>query len=280
MTVVAKKRGRRPSTVGRRDISQVQALTRGLLLLEWLAESRDGMSLTDLAQQVGLAPSTTHRLLNTLDKRGFVYQDVERSRWYVGVKAFSVGNAFLTGRNVVVQARPFLRSLMEQAGETTNLAVLNDGEAVILAQEECREMMRMLVPLGSRAPIHASGVGKALLAALPDAELAAILHQHGLPRVTDNSIDSPDKLRAAIKEIRARHYAYDDEEHTIGMRCVAATIHDEYTHPLAAISISGPRSRIPDERVPVLGGLVVEMAAAITNAVGGRLPRWWTHRAA
>lgn len=279
MTVGSKKRGRRPST-RERAAPHVQSLTRGLMLLERLAEARDGMLLTDLAQQVGLAVSTAHRLLSTLERQGFIYQDPERARWYVGVKAFAIGNAFLTGRNVVVQARPFLRRLMEQAGETTNLAILSDGEAVILAQEECREMMRMLVPLGSRAPIHASGVGKALLAALPDAQVVQILHRHGLPRLTANTIDTPDNLRAFIGEVHAQGYAYDNEEHTIGMRCVAATIHDEYTQPLAAISVSGPRSRMSDERIPALGQLVVQIAAELTHALGGRLPRWQAHRAA
>lgn len=275
----AKKRGQRRPTRERAG-GQVQSLTRGLMLLERLAEAQDGMLLTDLAQQVGLAVSTAHRLLGTLEKQGFIYQDAERARWYVGLKAFAVGNAFVTGRNVVVQARPFLRRLMEQAGETTNLAILSDGEAVILAQEECREMMRMLVPLGSRAPIHASGVGKALLAALPDVEVTEILHRHGLPRLTANTIDTPDKLRAAIAEVHTLGYAYDNEEHTIGMRCVAATIHDEYTQPLAAISVSGPRSRMSDERIPALGQLVVHIAAELTHALGGRLPRWHAHRAA
>jgi IclR family acetate operon transcriptional repressor len=250
------------------------------MLLERLANAQDGMLLTDVAQQVGLAVSTAHRLLGTLEKQGFIYQDAERARWYVGVKAFAIGNAFLTGRNVVVQARPFLRRLMEQAGETTNLAVLSDGEAVILAQEECREMMRMLVPLGSRAPIHASGVGKALLAALPDVEVAEILHRHGLPQLTANTIDTPDNLRAAIGEVRTQGYAYDNEEHTIGMRCVAATIYDEYTQPLAAISVSGPRSRMPNERIPALGQLVVQIAGELTHTLGGRLPRWQAHQAA
>lgn len=251
---------------------QVQSLGRGLLLLEAVAEAEEGVSLSDLAMQVGLAPSTTHRLLNTLEQRGFLQQDMELGRWHIGVQAFHIGNAFLNGRDFVAQSRPFLVRLMEEAGETANLAVEDEGQAVILAQVQCREMMRMMVPLGSRSPMHASGVGKALLAWMSDKQVTAILHRHGLAAITEHSIRTPEALRKQLELTRARGWAYDDEEHAVGLRCVAATVHDEYGRAVAAISLSGPRSRIPDERVPALGRLAAEVAADATHKLGGHLP--------
>jgi len=265
---------RAPARVARKSGGQVQSLVRGLTILERLAEAHDGTTLTDLAQGLGLAPSTGHRLLKTLEKLRFVSQDAGSGRWFVGVQAFVVGNAFLYHRDYVEASRPVMRRAMEASGETANLAVLDDGEAVMLSQVECHEMMRMLAKLGGRAPLHASAVGKALLAALPDEEVSAILHRRGLPRVTPNTLGEPARLREDLEAIRRRGYAIDDEEHAIGLRCVAATIHDEYAEPLAAISLSGPRARITRERIATLGNMVVEATAEITEALGGRLPDW------
>lgn len=255
-------------------VGQVQSLTRGLLLLECLAEVEDGTTLSDLAMQAGLAASTTHRLLNTLERKRFVYQDESRGRWFVGVNAFYVGNAFLNGRDVVAQARPVLRTLMEDSGETANLAVVDDGEAVMLAQAQSHEMMRMMVPLGSRSPLHASGVGKALLAAMSSTDIAAVLHKHGLPQITEHTVRSPAVLRETLAEVRIRGWAFDDEEHAVGLRCVAATVHDEHGDALAAISVSGPRSRITDQRVSEFGGKVASAAAKLTRTIGGKPPDW------
>lgn len=276
-TVAPKRRGRPAS--GKTVTGHSQSLDRGLILLERLAQTERGLTLSDLAQQVGLAPATTHRLLGTLEQRGFVQQDEELGLWHVGVQAFTVGQAFLRSRDVVAAARPFLHRLMEQAGETANLAMPDDGMAVFLAQVESREMMRMIVRLGSRAPLHASGVGKALLAAMDEPAIEAVLHRHGLARITANTIASPGELHQALAEIRRQGYAVDDEEHAIGLRCVAATLHDEQTRALAAISLSGPKARIADARTAELGTLIARTAAAITASLGGRLPDWHPRRA-
>ncbi|MGB5199027.1 MAG: helix-turn-helix domain-containing protein, partial [Sedimenticolaceae bacterium] len=183
---VARKSG--GGGAGASKAGSVKALDRGLSLLECLAASEHGMTQSDLAMMVGIPPATTFRLLNTLEQRKFVYQDVERARWFVGQKAFQTGSAFLESRDFVVQSRPYLRALMEQSNETANLAVAESGEAVILAQVQSREMMRMIVPLGSQSPMHASGLGKALLAAMDDGAVSSVLHRHGLPAITEHSI--------------------------------------------------------------------------------------------
>jgi IclR family acetate operon transcriptional repressor len=267
-----RKRGRTPSP-NAAPAGQVQSLTRGLALLERLSQAEGGVSLTDLSLSLGLAASTTHRLLATLEAMGYVYQRGDLGFWYVGVKAFSVGCAFIANRDLVAQTRPFLHSLMEQSGETANLAVLDDGVPVFVDQVQCREIMRMLVRLGSRVPIHASGVGKATLAAMADDRVTELLRRFGMPRFGSNTIDTPGRLRTELAAIRSRGYAFDDEEHTIGLRCVAAAIFDEHGEPIAAISIAGPKPRMPDDRVPQLGAMVLQAARAITAAIGGRQPQ-------
>ncbi len=241
-------------------------------ILEALAQAEGGLTLTDVAKRVALPPSTTHRLLSTLERMGYVYQAGDLGLWYVGLQAFTVGAGFLANRDFVAQSHAYMRRLMEQSGETANLAILDGIEAVFIAQVQCREMMRILVKLGSRVPLHASGVGKAIFAALPDDRVDAILNVKGLPRITEHTITAPETMWAALKVIRQRGYSFDDEEHAPGTRCVAATIYDEHAEPLGAISLAGPATRLPDERIRQLGPIVAHTAEELTRKLGGRWP--------
>jgi len=265
------RRGRTPSKPGT-STGQVQSLTRGLSILEALGKAEGGLTLTDIAHRVALAPSTTHRLLSTLEKMGYVYQAGDLGLWYVGLQAFAVGTTFLSNRDFVAQSHPYMRRLMEQSGETANLGILDGTEAVFIDQVQCREMMRTIVKLGSRVPLHASGVGKAIFASLPDEQIDAILKVKGLPRITDNTITSPETMWASVRVIRQRGWSFDDEEHAAGTRCVASPIYDEHAEVLGAISLAGPSSRLPDPRIKQLGPLVAHTAEEITNKLGGRWP--------
>jgi IclR family acetate operon transcriptional repressor len=265
------RRGRSPGTPGVAT-AQVQSLTRGLSLLEALARAEGGLTLTDVAQRVQLAPSTAHRLLSTLEKMGYAYQAGDLGRWYVGLQAFTVGTSFLANRDFIAQSHPYMRRLMEQSGETANLGILDGTDAVFIDQVQCREMMRTIVKLGSRVPLHASGVGKAIFAAMPDDEIEAILKVKGLPRITANTITSPETMWAAIRVIRQRGWSFDDEEHALSTRCVAAPIYNEHAEVLGAISLAGPSSRLPDERIRQLGPLVAHIAEDLTHRLGGKWP--------
>jgi IclR family acetate operon transcriptional repressor len=265
------RRGRTPSKPGS-STGQVQSLTRGLSILEALAKSDSGRTLTDVAQRVGLPPSTTHRLLSTLEKLGYVFQAGDLGLWYVGLQAFTVGAGFLTSRDWVAQSHPYMRRLMEQAGETANLAILDGVEAVFIDQVQCHETMRTIVRLGSRVPLHASGVGKAIFATLADEQIDAIFKVKGLPRITDNTITSPETMWASLRVIRQRGFSFDDEEHLVGTRCVASPIYDEHAESLGAISVAGPVSRLSDARIRQLGPVVAHVAEEITRKLGGRWP--------
>jgi IclR family acetate operon transcriptional repressor len=250
----------------------VQSLTRGLTLLEKLAETEGGITLTEISHRVNLPPSTAHRLLNTLADMGFVYQAKDSGLWYVGLKTYRVGCAFVSNRDFVGESHAYLRKLMEASGETANLSILDGTYACFIAQVQCHEVMRMLVRLGSRIPAHASGSGKAMLSALPEDELAIVLRDSHLVQLTTKTITDPDKLRQQFAAIRARGYSYDDEENAMGLRCVAAPIYDEFAEPLGAISLAGPIARLTDERILKLGPLVAHTAREITEKLGGVVP--------
>lgn len=272
ITPLSRKRGRPPGPNNRAGDGKNSSLTRALMLLERLAESASGTNLTDLSQQLGMPAATVHRLLSTFEAMNYVEQDAEAGLWHVGLKAFTVGQAFLKRRDFVASARPFMKSLVNQCGETVNLGIIDNGEVVYISQVESQEMMRMIVKLGSRSPVHASGVGKAILSSMSEHDVSRLLQQRGLARFTDRTLDNPADLRQALKNIRLQGYALDDEEHAVGLRCVAANIYDENGTALAAISLSGPKARITDTRLAELGAAVWQTASEITESLGGRMP--------
>lgn len=251
---------------------QVQALGRALAILNRLAQSDGGATLTELATEVGLAASTAHRLLTSLETERYVRFDPETKLWSVGVQAFIAGNGFLRTRDVVRMARPHMRWLMERSGETVNLAIEDQGMAVYLSQVECREMMRTFARLGARVPLHCSGVGKALMAAMDQSALGRHIDRHGLSRMTARTVTDPAALAADLGGIRQRGYAVDDEEHAVGLRCVAATVFNEHGDPACAVSLSGPMARITDTRIASLGEMVRETAMRVMAEIGGKSP--------
>ncbi len=253
---------RRGSGAGR-----VQSLARAIGILRAVAETRGGIALNALARQVGLAPSTTHRLLMTLRQEGLARDD-GHGRWFVGADAFAIGSAFLRDRNVVDVAGPVMRRLMQEAKETVNLAVAIDGEALYLSQVECEQIMRAFSRPGSRVPMHSSAVGKALLAHMPGPAVDAIVTRRGLPKFTERTITDRAALENDLRLVRSQGYAIDDAEHAIGLRCVAAAIFGAGGVPVAALSISAPAARVPDRRVRELGAAVKRAADEISAASG------------
>lgn len=267
---VPAKRRRLPSTKGQGSRDTVQSLSRALAILNALAARENGLGLSELAKATGLAVSTAHRLLTTLQQDGFVRFDAERASWTIGVQSFIVGSAFLRSRDLTMIARPVMRQLMEKSGETVNLAVEDRGEAVYIAQVECRKMMRAIARPGGRAMMHSSAVGKALLAAMDPEDVERVLKTYGLPRETAKTIGTAANLRSNLNAIRARGYAIDDEENAIGLRCLAAVVRDEQAQPVAALSLSGPTARISDTLLEPLGAAVKQAADKMTDAFGGR----------
>ncbi|MAL78908.1 MAG: IclR family transcriptional regulator [Sneathiella sp.] len=251
---------------------QVQSLTRALSILNIIADAPPGLSLTAIAKSLSLPPSTAHRLLTTLQEERYVQYDRDSSRWQIAMRAFVTGNGFLVSRDLSTVARPYMRRLMELSGETVNLAIADGDKAIYLAQVESREMMRVFSKPGNSVPLHCSGVGKAILMAMPEKDVGRIIEMRGLAKLTDKTIVEPERLHHELAEAKERGFALDDEEHAIGLRCVAALIYDEHAEPLAGLSISGPAARISRERMIELGNITKMIADEVTAALGGRLP--------
>ena len=269
LTSIPRARGRPPSGKTAQSTS-VQALDRALGLLEILADN-DGLTLTDLAQRAEMAPSTAHRLLTTLQSRRFVELDEEGGRWVVGVQAFQVGNGFVRNRKLITLGRSIMRRLMEQCGETVNLGIVDEGEVVFVSQFESHAPMRAFFRPGKRGPIHASGIGKALMSTWSKEQVHQVLKIKGLKQFTDKTITDQKALFSELKKVRERGWSVDDQEHTLGMRCIAAPIFNEYAEAAAGISISGPSVRLPDETILEFGPEVRRAADEISRSIGGDL---------
>lgn len=248
-----------------------KGLDRSLTLLEILAEV-DGISLSDIALRAGVPASTAHRILTTLEAHSFVSHDEERGRWFIAVRAFQIGNAFLRHRKLNDIGRAQMRALMEETGESVNLAIEDQGEAVYIAQVESHASIRAFHRAGSRGPLHALAVGKALLAGMDDVQVRRLLQRTGLPRFSPNTISDPTALFDDLAAIRARGWSVNAEEHEAGMCAVAAPIYNEHAEVIAAMSITGPATRLSAERLAELGPLAKRTAADITASIGGRLP--------
>ncbi|QND50493.1 IclR family transcriptional regulator (plasmid) [Phyllobacterium sp. 628] len=251
--------------------SSVQVLDRSLNLLSIIADN-DGSSLSDLAERTGMAPSTVHRLLTSLANHGMLAHDQETGNWTIGVRSFEIGNAFLRYRKLGAISRPFLKQLMDECGETANIAIEDDGDVVFISQIESHAPMRAFFRPGRRGPIHASGIGKAILATWSDTDIGQVLSGKSLDHFTSHTLDTLPALLKDVQEIRARGWSIDDEEHTLGMRCIAAPLFNEYGEAIAGISISGPAVRLPRDKLSVFGPIVQRTADALTKAMGGKRP--------
>lgn len=262
-----RRRGRPPSPSTEAG-GEVQSLDRAIAILEVLAGA-DGLPLSEIARRADLPTSTVHRLLATLQRRALIGHDAETGLWTVGVGLFRVGSAYLRIRKLPDIGRPVIRELLGEVGETVNLSMIDGQELVCVAQAESHAAVRAFFRLGRRLPIHASAAGKAIMAASSPAMREARLNGLEMKRLTDKTLTTRKALEADLAAIAARGWAIDDEEQTLGMRCVAAAIFDEWREPTGAVSISAPAVRIPPERLPALGAHVTAAAKRLTTLYSG-----------
>lgn len=266
------KRSRgRPKSPFTEPQSTIQALERGLVVLRTLAGA-DAMTLSEVAEQLDMPVATTHRILATLEKMRFARLDHSSQRWSVGVEAFRTGTSFLRQINLLDIGRTAMLRLMQDTGETANMAVRDGGEVVFIGQVETHAPIRAFFRPGSRGALHASGIGKALLSALPSAEADALLSHAGLRDFTPHTRTNLADLRRDLTESAARGWAVDDEERYLGMRCVAAPIFDSSEQAVAGISVSGPTVRLDRTAMEAIGPRVRQAAQEVQEGLGGRAP--------
>jgi len=246
----------------------VPSLDRALTVLEMLAHSRRGQSLADLARRMSAPKSTLHCVLLTLERRGYLERDETSHRYVFGLKLFSLVNSAISQVKVNEVALPVLHSLMEQTRMTIHMAILDQGEAVLVNKIEPPGLLRLATWIGKRMDVHCTGVGKALIAYLPPDQLEELLTRHPLPRHNENTIVSARKIKEQLKLIRTVGYAFDDEEDEIGLRCIGVPIFDRENQVVAAISVAGTIAQITRENRSKLAELMKSAALTISRRLG------------
>lgn len=264
------KRGRPKAFHDTTEQNTIQSLDRALHVVQFVAQNPD-RSLTEIATALTQSPATVYRVLVTLAGHQMVEMDPVEQTWHIGAGAFRLGSAFLRRSSLMERARPIMRHLMERTGETANIGVEKNGRVLFLGQVETHESIRAFFPPGTQAPMHTSGIGKAILSHFDADRVRAIFEREGETRFTDRSLGTLDALARDLAESRMRGYAVDNEERTVGMRCIAAPIFDPEGEAIAGLSISGPVSRIPEDRVAQISLAVTEAAQRLTEAIGGTM---------
>jgi DNA-binding IclR family transcriptional regulator len=249
-------------------VAGAQVVDRVVDILESFATIGPELGVSDVSRALGLKKATAHRLLSSLLRRGLVAQDAVTRRYRLGIKLWELGSLATSQLDWVDRVKPFLQHLTDVSGETSHLAVLNDGQVLYVEKVESSRSLRMPSQVGKRLPVHCTGVGKALIAFLPEEVLRGVLTRRGMPRMTAHTITDRDVLLAELAEARSRGYAIDNEEIDEGLTCVAAVVRDHTSHVVAAISIAGPSSRLRLETLGERAREVVGTANAMSRALG------------
>jgi DNA-binding IclR family transcriptional regulator len=244
------------------------AVDRALDILELLASSRAGLTLSDLSNSLGVPKSSVHYLLHTLQRRGYLHRNEVTNRLLLGLKIVTLSNAALSCIELRRHAAPHLRQLAERAGLTVHLAVLQGDEAVLVDKLEPAGVARLATWVGKRMDLHCTGVGKAILAYLPEEQFDRLARDRHFVRYNENTITSRHRILEEIGRTRKRGYALEDEEGEIGFRCVGCPIFDLEGCITAAVSVAGTTSQITTENVALLAEYVQKAAEAISRSSG------------
>jgi DNA-binding IclR family transcriptional regulator len=239
---------------------QVPALQRGLALLEHLAAEPAGATLSELGTALSLSPTSVFRIACALEELGYLHRDEKTKRFAVTQKLLLLGQPHSGNRSLVECAIEPMRRMLAATGETTQLCCRAEAECVVIEQLPALHPFKYIVDLGSRPPAYCCAPGKAMLAFLPSDTLDAVLPQIRFERHTAHTITNRRGFLAELERVRTRGYALDRGEHFDGIHCVAAPLLDRHGHAIAAITIAGPATRIPEDSFEKIGRLIIEAA--------------------
>jgi len=246
----------------------IKVLDKSLSVLEILLKKGSSMNMIEISEKLGFYPSTIHRILDTLKHWGYVEQNSHTQKYQLGLKALELGMVKLHQMDLVREATPYLKELVNQCNETVHLGVLEEGEVLYLAKEESSQTIRMISYVGKRAPLHCTALGKVLLAYLSTEERKKILGGKVLPRLTENTITDKKELEKELNKIQKQGFALDDEENEKDVCCIAAPIKNYQGKTIAAISISSLVYRTDINKENHLKEALIETSKKISKRLG------------
>jgi IclR family KDG regulon transcriptional repressor len=247
----------------------VRSVERALSILTCFADENARLGITEIAERLELPKSTVHRILTTLEARGFVQQDAESGKYQLGLKLFELG-ALAGNRGGLRQAAlPVMEELGRETEETVLLVSYDRGDVVYLDVLESPQPVRIDARPGRRLPAYCTASGKAFLSVLPDSELESVLGQELVSR-TPQTITDAQQLRRDLALTRQRGYSISDEEYNPGIRAVAVPILSEKGAVWGVISVAGPAFRLPDDKLRRIGERTAAAARSIAQRIEGR----------
>lgn len=238
---------------------KIQSVDRALSILEIIADTEDGLTLAQISQRIGLPKSTVHGLVSTLRDHKFVRQAEDDGRYQMGIQLFEMGTKLARSWDVRDAAKPAMRWLSQEFGETVHLGCEDNGEVLYLDKIAADSLINIVSDIGVRLPMHCSGIGKALLAHKSESEIKRHIANLGLAPLTSRTITDPDTMMKELEKVRLQGFALDDGEIMEGLRCVGAPVYDTDGLVRYAISVSGQVKDIYGKR---LERLIVETQRA------------------
>jgi DNA-binding IclR family transcriptional regulator len=247
------------------DASPAIAVERALNILEAAAQRRDGLTNAEISRKLAIPKSSASYILRTLEKRGYLRRETETGRYRLGLKILSLGGDAQANLDIADVALPFMRILSEKIRMTVHLAVLDQGEAVYIEKVEAPGFFKVNTWVGRRMFFHSTSVGKCLLAWLPKPDIENLVKQQGLKKRTPKTITSITRLIAELENVKESGYAVDDEENSLGARCLGAPVFDAAGNVTAALGVSGTLTQTDESSVPRIIEALKETARRISR---------------
>jgi len=247
---------------------RLPAVDRAMSLLELLAVSRNGLTLSELSRKLDIPKSTTHYLIHTLSTRGYV-QRTASGRHSLGLRLTGIVSQSKAEIDLSALAAPYLREVAARVNLTATAAILKGAEAVIIGRANAFQDIGGGAWVGRHLDLHCTAQGKALLSGCSDEDLNRLLLRRELAQFTSKTIISLEALKTQLAVIRVRGYAVNDEEQVLGIRAVAAPILDGLGNVITCISVRGSVDQIPHTRVPELGGEMIRAARDMALQISG-----------
>ena len=243
------------------------AVERAFAILELLDASKRGWNISEMSRKLSIPKSTTHVLILTLERLGYIRRYRATRRYQLSLKIFGLGREILKTMPLPELALPHMRWLVEETKLTAHLGILERNHVVFIQKVDGPSMIKFDTYIGKRSHPHCTGLGKSLLAYQSDEALQALLSNHSFHRFTNKTITSWEAFRKELSKVRQLGYSMDDEEEELGVRCLASPILTGTGETLAAVSVTGTTSQICAEEAKKLATLVRQAAARIAASV-------------
>ena len=248
--------------------SSIQVLERAFQIIEVLANCREKVTLAEVSSLTGIPKSTTFRILKSLQEKELVGQ-TPGGQYYMTYRICAIAKKVLDKTSIISIAKPYIERLSSSVHSTINLVVREGNESVYVYRENDPDSpFKMTSVVGNRRPLHTSAVGKSILAGLSDNEILSYWNSSSKPKITPYTITDFDTLFNEIKTIRTLGYAMDNQENTLGVKCIAACIPNYLGKPEYAISISCPLETLTEERIKEYVPFLLSTKSSISAAMG------------